>query len=77
MRTRLALLTLAFLVATMVRSQTTTDFQSLARLFEYDTKLPLDVQDKTIVGTERRRCHTTRLTSATATAPNGDRSLLP
>jgi hypothetical protein len=48
MRTRLALLTLAFLVATMARSQTATDFQSLARLFEYDTKQPLDVEDKII-----------------------------
>jgi hypothetical protein len=48
MRTRLALLTVAFFVATTVRSQTTTDFQSLARLFDYDAKQPLDLQDKII-----------------------------
>jgi hypothetical protein len=45
MPTRLALLTLAFLVATTARAPTT-DFQPLARLFDYDTKQPLDHYDK-------------------------------
>ena len=48
MRTLLALFTLAVLAATTARSQTTADFQSLARLFDYDAKQPLDVQDKII-----------------------------
>src|SRR5215469_12797656 len=48
MRTLLALFTLASLAATTPRSQTTTDFQSLVRLFDYDAKQPLDVQDKII-----------------------------
>jgi len=48
MRTLLALFTLASLAATTTRSQTTIDFQSLARLFDYDAKQTLDVQDKII-----------------------------
>jgi len=48
MRTLLALVAPAILVTTTALAQTTSDFQSLAHLFEYDTKQPLDVQDKTI-----------------------------
>src|ERR1700683_2865229 len=48
MRTLLALAAIAALTATSARAQTTTDFQSLARLFDYDAKQPLDVHDKVI-----------------------------
>src|ERR1700751_4959513 len=48
MRIPLALVALASLLATSAHAQTTTDFQSLVRLFDYDAKQPLDVQDKII-----------------------------
>jgi len=42
------LLGLAALVAVSVDAQTTDDFPSLAHRFDYDNKLPLDIQDKVI-----------------------------
>jgi hypothetical protein len=48
MRTLLALVAPAILVTTTALAQTTSDFQSLAHLFDYDTKQPLDLQDKII-----------------------------
>ena len=48
MRTLPALVALAVLGATSARTQTTPDFQSLVHLFDYDNKLPLEIQDKVI-----------------------------
>jgi hypothetical protein len=48
MRTLPALVALAVLVATSAHAQTTPDFQSLVHLFDYDNKLPLEIQDKVI-----------------------------
>jgi hypothetical protein len=48
MRTLLAIAALFSLLPPPADAQTTTDFQSLARLFDYDAKQPLDVHDKII-----------------------------
>ncbi len=48
MRKLPALVALTVLVAASARAQTTPDFQSLVHLFDYDNKLPLEIQDKVI-----------------------------
>jgi cephalosporin-C deacetylase-like acetyl esterase len=48
MRTLVALAALFSLLPAPAHAQTTSDFQSLARLFDYDAKQPLDVHDKVI-----------------------------
>jgi hypothetical protein len=48
MRTLLALVTLASFISVSAPAQTATDFQSLARLFDYDANQSLDVHDKVI-----------------------------